>query len=78
MRLRGNRVAKIFRAPRDRVLIDVLIDRFHRAALDVIRRGEIREALREVHGAVLQRLARHLPNHRLGKRTRFFRYILAL
>ena len=68
-------VAKVFRAPRDRILIDVGRDRLHRFAFDVFRRGEIRKALREIYGAVLQCFTGHLANHGFSKRARLLRNV---
>ena len=45
MRLAGNGVAKVFRAPRDRILIHVGVNCFHCFSFDVLGRGKIREAL---------------------------------
>ena len=47
-----DRIAQRLRAPGDRVLVDVRVDRALRGLLERGRRGEIREALREVDAAM--------------------------
>ena len=71
--LARDRFAKVFCAPGDRILIDVVRDGLHRDPFDVVGRGEIREALREVNRAIFHRLARHLANHGLREQARFVR-----
>ena len=51
--------------------IDVISDGLHRHALDLCRRRKIRKALREIHGAILHRLARHFTNYRFSEQTCF-------
>jgi hypothetical protein len=63
MRFGSDRVAKILCTPGDGVLIDVLVDCFHRPVLDIGGRREIRKALREIDGSELQSFASHLPNY---------------
>ena len=57
------------RAPRDRVLVDVVVDRRARRVLHRLGHREIGQALRQVDRAVLVRHARHLADHRLGERA---------
>ena len=57
-------VAQRFRAPRDRVLVDVAVDCVFGGLLDFSGGGEIRESLREIHGAVLHGQPRHFADHR--------------
>src|SRR5581483_815276 len=68
--LRRDRVAKSLGAPSDRVLIDVVRDGLPRGVFQDLWSGQIREALREVHGIVLQREPGHLPNHAFGDAAR--------
>ena len=66
-------VAQRFRAPGDRVLIDVVGDGLAGGFLDFCGRGEIRESLREIDGVVLQRQARHFADDGLGELLGFGR-----
>ena len=60
--LRGDGVAKRLRAPGDGVLIDVGFDGFDGGSLYDFGGGEIGVALREIHGVVLKRQARHFAD----------------
>ena len=71
------RVAEALRAPGDRVLVDVGIDRALGGFLHLGRRGEIGESLREVDRAVDRREPRHLADHRLRESDRPSRDTLA-
>src|SRR5207248_9358752 len=61
------------RAPRDRVLVDVLVDGSLRRLLQLRRAREVREPLRQVDRVVLDGQPRHLPDHRLRERQRLLR-----
>src|SRR6185312_13303296 len=62
-----NRPAKVTRSPGDRVLVDICGDGLLRGALDLFRRGEIGEALREVDRAELDSMPRHLADYGLSE-----------
>ena len=64
-----DRFAQHGSAPRDCVLIDVLIDGSTSGILHRLRHGKVREALRQVDRAGLHRDARHLADHGLRKRS---------
>ena len=58
---------KVLGAPGDGVLIDVGSNRVLRRPLDLRRSRKIREALRQIDGAMHHGLARHLANHRFSE-----------
>ena len=62
-------VAQRFRAPGDRVLIHVRGDGFLRGALDFGGSGKIGKTLRKIHGAVMDREARHFAYYRFGEKS---------
>ena len=63
----GQRLAEVLRAPGDGVLVEILVRHLGQAVEDLLGRLEIREALGEVHCAVLQRNARHAADDGIGK-----------
>src|SRR5207249_1966394 len=63
--LDSQRVAEALRAPGDRVLVDVVEDRRARGLLELQRRGEVGEALRQVDRVVLRGEPRHFADHAL-------------
>ncbi len=65
--LLGDRGTEVSGAPGDGVLVDVSVKRRLGRLLELRRAGEVGEALRQVHRIVLQREARHLPDHRFGE-----------
>ena len=64
----GDRGSERLGAPGDRVLVDVVGDRLASRLLDLLGRGEVGEALRQVDGAVRDREPRHLADHGFGER----------
>ena len=72
--LRGDAVAERLRSPGDGVLVDVVVDGRLGRVLELLRAGEVGEALRQVDAAGSRAQARHLADHRLleraGLRTR--------
>ena len=60
-------VAQWFRAPGNRVLIDVVRDRLAGGFFYFGRRGEIRKSLRKIYGVVFQGQPRHLANYGFGE-----------
>ena len=69
-RLFRDRVAELFNAPCDGVLVVVSLDSLHGFPFDVLRGGPVGEALAEIHGTILRRLAAHLADDRFGERAR--------
>src|SRR6202000_2804110 len=57
--------AKRLCAPGDGILIVIRFNSFNRRPFEIDRRGEIRESLRQVDGAMLDCQARHLADYRL-------------
>src|SRR5262249_41626556 len=72
-RVGGDRVAQRFRAPGNRVLIDVFENRVARGGLERLGRRKIREALRQIDRAMLVGKARHFADDRFGEACGFFR-----
>ena len=66
--LLGDRLAKHRRAPRDRVLVDVAVDRRARRLLHRSGIGKSGKSLREIHGLVHGGDARHLADDGFGER----------
>ena len=69
--IRGNCVAKFFRAPGNRVLVDVRGNRVLRGALDLSRRWKIGKALRKIDRPVAQSQAGHFADYRFGEAFSF-------
>jgi hypothetical protein len=63
----GDGLAQDAGAPGHRILVHVAVDGPAGGRLDLGRRGEVGEALREVDGAVALGEAGHLADHRLGE-----------
>ena len=71
--LARDRLAQRPRAPGDRVLVDVGVDRRARRLLDRRRRRKIRKSLRQIDAAVQLVEPRHLADDRLGELRGFLR-----
>ena len=59
----GYRVAEVLGAPGRSVLVEILLSDLRQALEYLLRRLEIREALGEIHRAVLVGYSRHAANH---------------
>ena len=60
-------ITELFRAPRDGVLVVVVVDSTMGGILECLRCRKIGESLREIDGLVLIGNARHLTNDRFGE-----------
>ena len=67
LRLGGDGVAQARRAPGDRVLVDVGVNRVDRGLLDEVGGGKVRVALGEVDGVVDHREAGHFADDRFAE-----------
>ena len=71
--LGSQRLPEVLGTPGNGILVEVLVGHLRQPVCDGLRRVKVREALREVHGAVLHGHPGHAADHRIGEARGAFR-----